>query len=263
MDFSSVRLVASDMDGTLLNTKHELSPDFFTIFNRMRSKDILFSAASGRQYQNLYNCFPGIQDEIIFIAENGSYVMHQGKELHLQPMDRDLTRDILKQTKKLPNVLTILCGKKSAYIDNADPAFVERLSMYYAAYTVVDNIAEIDDDDFLKIAICDLSGAEQNSYRHFIAYKDELQVKVSGNVWLDLSHKLAHKGRALDVVQKKFGIAPAHTMVFGDYLNDLEMMGEAHFSFAMENAHAEVKNAAKFTTHTNDNRGVLSILEQL
>jgi hypothetical protein len=75
MDFSSVRLVASDMDGTLLNTKHELSPDFFTIFNRMRSKDILFSAASGRQYQNLYNCFPGIQDEIIFIAENGSYVM--------------------------------------------------------------------------------------------------------------------------------------------------------------------------------------------
>jgi Cof subfamily protein (haloacid dehalogenase superfamily) len=263
MDFSSVRLVASDMDGTLLNTNHELSPDFFAIFNRMRSKGILFSAASGRQYQNLYNCFPDIQDEIIFIAENGSYVMHQGKELHIQPMDRDLTRDILKRTKRLPNVLTILCGKKNAYIDNNDPAFVERLSRYYDAYTIVDDLTKVDDDDFLKIAICDLSGAEQNSYPHFSEYLNDVQIKVSGNVWLDVSHKLAHKGRALDVVQKKFGISREHTMVFGDYLNDVEMMNEAHFSFAMENAHHEVKNVAKFMTHSNDNRGVLSILEQL
>lgn len=263
MDFSSVRLVAVDMDGTLLNTKHELSPDFFPTFNQMRSKDILFSAASGRQYQNLYNCFPGIQDEIIFIAENGSYVMYQGKELHLQQMDQDLTRDILKRTKQLPNVLTILCGKKSAYIDNDDPAFIERLSMYYDEYAIVDDLVDVDDDEFLKIAICDLSGAEQNSYPHFLEYRNDLQIKVSGSLWLDLSHKMAHKGMALDVVQKRFGIAREHTMAFGDYLNDLEMMGQAHFSFAMENAHPEVKKAAKFMTHSNDNRGVLSILEQL
>jgi Cof subfamily protein (haloacid dehalogenase superfamily) len=178
-------------------------------------------------------------------------------------MEPNLTRDILKRVKKLPNVLAILCGKKSAYIDNDDPAFVERLSMYYDEYTVVNNLLHVNDDDFLKIAICDLAGAEQNSYPHFLEYKNDLQVKVSGNVWLDLSHKSAHKGKALDVVQKKFGIAREHTMVFGDYLNDLEMMGEAHFSFAMENAHPEVKNAAKFMTSSNDNRGVLDILEQL
>jgi len=263
MDFSSVKLVASDMDDTLLNTKHELSPDFFPIFKRLQSKGILFSSASGRQYQNLYQCFPGIQDEIIFIAENGSYVMYQGKELHLQQMDRDLTREILKRTKSLPNVLTILCGKKSAYIDNDNPAFVERLSMYYADYAIVDNLVDVDDDEFLKIAICDLTGAEQNSYPRFLEYQNELQIKVSGDVWLDLSHKLAHKGKALDVVQKKFGIAREHTMVFGDYLNDVEMMGEAYFSFAMKNAHPKVKKAARFETHDNNNRGVLSVLEQL
>ena len=189
--------------------------------------------------------------------------MHQGKELHVQSMDRDLTRDILKRTKQLPNVLTILCGKKGAYIDNDDPAFIQRLSMYYDKHTVVDNLIDVDDDQFLKIAICDLSGAEQNSYPHFLEYQHELQVKVSGSVWLDLSHKLAHKGKALDVVQKEFGIAREHTMVFGDYLNDLEMMSEAHFSYAMENAHPQVKNAARFITGSNDHRGVLDILEQL
>ncbi|RAV98256.1 HAD family hydrolase [Pseudochryseolinea flava] len=263
MDFSNVKLVASDMDGTLLNTKHELSPDFFPIFERMRAKGIMFCAASGRQYQNLYTCFPGIQNEIIFIAENGSYVMYQNKELHVQAMDREVTHHLLKRTKELPDVLTILCGKKSAYIDNANPNFVERLSMYYAEYAIVDNLLNVEDDEYLKIAICDLSGAEQNTYPHFREYQNDLQVKISGNVWLDLSHKLAHKGRALDIVQKRFGIDREHTMVFGDYLNDVEMMGEAHFSFAMENAHPEVKKVAKFTTLDNNNNGVLRVLEKL
>ncbi len=263
MDFSGIRLVATDMDGTLLNTKHELSPDFFPIFNRMKSLGIQFSAASGRQYQNLYNCFPGIQDEIIFIAENGSYVMHQGKELLVQDMGKEITHELLLKTRQLPNVLTILCGKKSAYIDNTNPAFIDRLSMYYDEYRIVDNLLDVEDDQFLKIAICDLEGAEHNSYPHFSGYRDQLQIKVSGNVWLDLSHQLAHKGRALDIVQKKFGMTREQTMVFGDYLNDVEMMGEAHFSFAMENAHPEVKKAARFITQSNDNRGVLNILEKL
>jgi len=263
MDFSSVRLVASDMDGTLLNTQHQLSPDFFPIFHYLQSKGILFCAASGRQYQNLYNCFPGIQNEIIFIAENGSYVMYQNKELHVQQMDRAVTHDILSRTKEIQNLMTILCGKKSAYIDNRNPAFIERLSKYYDKYTIVDNLLHVDDDEFLKIAICDLAGAEQHSYPHFRDYQDQLQVKVSGDVWLDLSHKLAHKGNALDVVKKKFGIDHQHTMVFGDYLNDVEMMLEAHYSFAMETAHPEVKRVAKFTTQGNDDRGVLNVLEKL
>lgn len=251
------------MDGTLLNTRHELSPDFFPLFDRIRSKGILFCSASGRQYYNLYNCFPGIQDQIIFIAENGSYVMYQGKELHVQQMDKSLTHDVLKRIKSLPGVLTILCGKKRAYIDNKNPAFIERVAMFYDKYTIVDDLLKVEDDQYLKIAIYDSSGTEQNVYPHFLEYQNDLQIKVSGNVWLDLSHKMAHKGHALDVVQKKFGIAREHTMVFGDYLNDIEMMGEAYFSFAMENAHPEVKKAARFVTLTNDNHGVLSVLEKL
>jgi Cof subfamily protein (haloacid dehalogenase superfamily) len=263
MDFSNVKLVASDMDGTLLDSKHNLSADFYPVFNRMRERGIRFAAASGRQYHNLYNCFPGLQDEIIFIAENGSYVMYQGQEVMVQEMGYELTHKLLHKTKALPNVLTILCGKKRAYIDNDNPAFVQRLSMYYDEFEIVDDLLNVGNDQFLKIAICDISGAEQNAYPHFSEYEEHVQIKVSGNVWLDLSHKLAHKGRALDVVQKRFGISREETMVFGDYLNDLEMMSEAQFSFAMENAHPEVKKAARFVTQTNDQRGVLNILEKL
>ena len=49
----SVRLIASDMDGTLLNRRGELEPDFFTIFEQLEKHGIRFAAASGRQYDGL------------------------------------------------------------------------------------------------------------------------------------------------------------------------------------------------------------------
>ncbi|MBC7688706.1 MAG: HAD hydrolase family protein, partial [Aquabacterium sp.] len=90
-----------------------------------------------------------------------------------------------------------------------------------------------------------------------------LQVKISGHIWLDLSHKLANKGRAINVLQQKFNISPNETMVFGDYLNDLEMMQQASFSYAMENAHEDIKNAARFITKSNEEDGVTIVLQEL
>ena len=58
-------------------------------------------------------------------------------------------------------------------------------------------------------------------------------------------------------------ITPEQTMVFGDYLNDLEMLEAATFSFAMKNAHEEVKKTARFMTENNSNYGVEKIIEQV
>jgi hypothetical protein len=65
------------------------------------------------------------------------------------------------------------------------------------------------------------------------------------------------------VLQNKFNIGFDETMVFGDYLNDLEMMQEAYFSYAMLNAHAEIKKAARFLTKSNDENGVTLVLQEL
>jgi len=128
---------------------------------------------------------------------------------------------------------------------------------------VVDDLMKIDDDQFLKIAICDMAGTEQNSYNHFKQLADRLQVKISGHIWLDLSHKLANKGRAIKLLQDKYKISSSETMAFGDYLNDLEMMQEADFSYAMENAHEDIKKAARYIARSNDESGVTIVLQQM
>jgi hydroxymethylpyrimidine pyrophosphatase-like HAD family hydrolase len=53
MTFSDIRLVATDMDGTLLNSKHEIHESFFPVFRKLKNHGIIFVAASGRQYFNL------------------------------------------------------------------------------------------------------------------------------------------------------------------------------------------------------------------
>jgi Cof subfamily protein (haloacid dehalogenase superfamily) len=253
----------SDLDGTLLNSKHELDPEFYSLFRQLQEKGVIFVAASGRQYQNIRSVFSGIDQEMYFIAENGGYVVHREVELLVQEMQPELTYSLLRDAKSVEGTFTILCGKKKAYIENTTPFFMEHLQRYYDAYEVVDDLLRVTDDQFLKIAICDMSGAEGNSFQLFRQRSENLQIKVSGNIWLDISHALANKGEALKKLQEKLGIAAEHTVTFGDYLNDLEMMGQAYFSFAMENAHPEVKAAARYQAKSNDQRGVFDILQMI
>ncbi|MGL5317497.1 MAG: HAD family hydrolase, partial [Bacteroidales bacterium] len=97
----------------------------------------------------------------------------------------------------------------------------------------------------------------------FKSWEDRVLVKVSGKIWLDISTKQANKGRAIECLQKHLGITAQETMVFGDYLNDLEMMQSAYYSYAMQNAHPELKAVSRFETDSNEEDGVVKVLREL
>lgn len=260
MTFSDIRLVATDMDGTLLNSKHEVHESFYPVFRKLKDRGIVFVAASGRQYFNLTKALDRIKDEVIFAAENGSYVVFQGQQIHIQPIDDDIVRDLIRISRDIPDTYPIICGKKKAYVENDRPEFIDHLKLYFERYEIVKDLLEIGDDQFLKFTLCDLAGSEINSYPHYKQFEEQLQVKVSGPIWLDISHKKANKGRAMEVIQEKFNITSEQTMVFGDYLNDLEMLQKAHYSYAMANAHPDIKKIARFTAKSNDENGVVEVL---
>lgn len=263
MDIQQVKMVAVDMDGTLLNSKKELPKDFYPLFSKLRQRKVLFAIASGRQYYNLANEVAPVKDDVIFIAENGSYVVYKGKEILVQPLEKSLAHSLIKIARQIKDVEIILCGKKQAYIESDDPGFMEHVNMYYDERSRVADLLTVNDDEILKIALCDFGGSEQNSYTHFKHLENDIQVKVSGTLWLDLSDKRANKGQALKAIQQRYNIGYDETMVFGDYMNDLEMMKEGYFSYAMSNAHPEVKAVANFLAASNDEEGVLKVLAEL
>ena len=90
------------------------------------------------------------------------------------------------------------------------------------------------------------------------------QVAIAARIFIDITAFDANKGNAIRGIQKELNITPEETLVFGDYLNDLEMMSVAKHSYAMKNAHPEVKEASNFiTSHDNNEYGVLRTLKDL
>ena len=264
MNLSKVKLVVSDMDGTLLNSKGEVSASFFKLFHQLQNQSIHFCAASGRQYNSIIDKLAIIKDDIYIIAENGGIAKKGNDLLALNVLSIATIKKVIPVLRTISDSHIVLCGINGAFIESKNQEFINYFQEYYHSYQIVDDLIAIaDSEDFLKIAIYHNDSSEENIYPKVKEFKDEMLIKISGKNWLDISDKNANKGSALREVQQILNITKEETMVFGDYHNDIELMQEAHFSFAMKNAHKDIKEIANYTTESNDNLGVERILEKL
>lgn len=256
----SIKLIASDMDGTLLNGKGELDPAFFRLFNELERRGIRFAAASGRQYDGLLRTFAPVADRMLFIAENGAYTAAGGDEWLVLDMDRETVARLIAMIRRVEGACMVLAGRDSAYIEDRRPEFVREARRYYTRCQEVQNLLEVQGDRLLKIAVYDFKGAGENSYPRLKHLEHGFQVAVSGEKWMDISRKGANKGTALELIQRKLGVSPAETMVFGDQMNDAEMMRQARFSYAVANAVPEIRAMAAFEAPSNEENGVMQVL---
>lgn len=255
-----VRLIVADLDGTLLDGHGKLPAATWPVLAELERRGILFCPASGRQYENIAGIFGPAGRRMVVVAENGTYVVQDGQELSSDTLGADSARAVLTAVRTVvadgADIGAVLCGKRSAYIERHDPAFVRQAATYYSRLATVDDLAAVRDDP-LKIAIYDFGTAELSTAPVLRHLTGELQVVVSGPHWTDVMTPTASKGAAVEQIQRTYGILPAQTVVFGDYLNDLTMMAVADHSFAVANAHPDLLKAARFVAPANTENGVL------
>ena len=95
-----IKYIASDLDGTLLhNGAQHLPEEIFDLIRALKKRGIHFIAASGRQYNNMYRMFEPVQDDISYIAENGSLCIHNHKIISRGEIDRDGSLTVEYQKK--------------------------------------------------------------------------------------------------------------------------------------------------------------------
>ena len=126
-----IKLIATDMDGTLLNSKHEIDDSFYEVLPKLQEKGIKFTIASGRQYYSLLDTFEGISDNLLFIAENGTYVMYKGEEIMVNPLDKDLAHKLIQRAREVEDGYIVLCGKKASYVESDDARLITELEKYF------------------------------------------------------------------------------------------------------------------------------------
>lgn len=257
-----IKLVVSDMDGTLLNSRKEMPSDTFEVIEKLYEANVLFAAASGRQYFNLVKNFEPVKDKMLFISENGAYTMLHDEVLDIELIDKAKVKELLKIAESIDEVYPVLCGKKGAYINSDEPRVIEQVLPYYSIYHVVEDLNMVEDDIF-KIAFLDFKGSEKNVYPYYQKYENELQICVSAKEWMDIMVKGVNKGSALREVLKRLNLERSEVMVFGDFMNDYEMMQEADYSYAMANAHPKLKAVCNYECESNEEAGVIKTIRQV
>ncbi|UJQ38712.1 HAD hydrolase family protein [Aeromonas caviae] len=159
--------------------------------------------------------------------------------------------------------IVIACTAACAAIREAVPDHLKALVR--RSYTQMQTVADFGDitADVVKITVYDEQGRCLDLRGQLGECDDEAYIVASDKQWIDIANAGVHKGTTVARLQQLVGAGRHETLVFGDGLNDIELMACADFSFAMRNGHDETKDAANFITRSNDEDAVMHTILQL
>lgn len=261
-----IRLVASDIDGTLIkDSTPDLYPEMAEAIKKMAQRNILFCAASGRQYNSVRNVFRDVEEEIVFIADNGAQIRYKEKDIRLSPMKREYAEAIIRQLREYDSVCEIVASTPDGcLLETRNKAFLDLMTYGYRnKFTLVKDVLE-ENAKIIKIAIYQKDSIRELGEEILIPqWKDKVKVCMAGEEWVDFMDLSVDKGKALAFIQEYFQISKEETMAFGDNNNDIGMMEAAGESYAVENAREEVKAAAKHICPSYLEKGVYRVVKDL
>ncbi len=270
------KLYISDLDGTLLTPESTLPPSAMKRLNYLIGRGLKFTIATARNYDSVHPILSGLDFKFPVILFNGVYLtdFHTGKNisdshfLHQDLMDR-MIDPILEQGLD-PFVYTYGEKHQVLYrnINNAGAqAYFDSLAGA-GRLQFTENYHWHPDHDISGLLLIDQKQALQPVYEHFsekfhsdISMYFAEDIYHSGFFWLQIFHRHANKGNMVKYLAKHLNIPLSDVVVFGDYLNDLDMFEIAGHSVAVANALPEIKQAAKEVIGSNQEFAVIDFLE--
>lgn len=238
-----IRLIASDIDGTLLqNGATSLPEELFPLIRKLRERGIAFCAASGRQYSSLRRLFAPVADEIYYICENGAAVYDMGSEERLlgkTVMDRKLAEQLAGEIMARPECEVLICGANTSYLCPKEEEIVVTLRDFVGNHVVLLPDAAHVPEDIIKVSAYSKPDTELVEKEMAPRWREHFQVAVAGKEWLDFT--LADKGTGIRTVCSALHIAPEDVMAFGDNFNDIPMLKQVGHPVLMSGAHLRLR----------------------
>lgn len=233
-----IRLVASDLDGTLLqNGAREPTPEAFELIHELHRRGVIFMPASGRPYMSLRHLFAPIADELAYLCENGGVVMQDDVAVVKRAMPRGLAEEIWAAVDARPDAFVFASGERVAYVlrGRGNEEFARRVSAgNYAPFKVVDRPQDVE-EDIVKLAY-QTEHDDQPRVRGELEelFGDRVDLVTSGWTWTDFIIPGADKGPALVEYGRILGIDPSEMLAFGDNENDRGMLNAVGHPYLME-----------------------------
>lgn len=266
----AIKLIAIDMDGTLLNPQHEITPGVKSALDRARQKGVSIVLTTGRPFVGIqrYLMELDMQAPGQYAISNNGALVHQAEDGECVA-EVTLTFDDYLYIENLARELGVhfqAFDKTHLYTPNKDiseytihEASLTGIPVRYRAVEEMDHtirfpkLMMIDRPDLLDAAIARLPEHAHQTYT----------ILKSAPYYLEILHRRVNKGQGVKMLAEKLGLKQEEVMAIGDQENDLAMIDYAGTGVAMGNAIDSVKKIAQFITKTNMEDGVAHAIEEL
>ena len=237
----NIRLIASDIDGTLLPYGGgALEPELFSLIRALGKRGIVFCAASGRQYSSLRRLFAPVADEIYYLCENGALVADRGPSfqvLHKTVMPQPDAGALIAEILARAECEVLISGANTSYVIPKRVDMERRMREFTGNHTMRVARAEDVPEEVIKIsAYCPDASALAPCMKP--AWEKRFSVAVAGQNWLDFT--LADKGTGLRSLCASLDVEEKAVLAFGDNYNDVPLFENAGTAYLMETAAPEL-----------------------
>ena len=250
-----IRLIATDLDGTLLEPDGKLPEGIFETVKQLTEMGICFAACSGRQYGNLERLFAPVADQMAFVCENGALSVVDGAIAGLISIEEETAREVIHDIEQ-SGMNLLISGKHTVYMRDLNRKYTD--DIVYRLRNTTTIISEWDQitEPMLKISGQIDEGLAEIAPRFLEKWSGKLTATVAGADWFDFT--AANKGMALCSLMKHLGIQKEEAAAFGDNFNDETMLDLVGYPFIMKTAHPDLHKS-----HYNVCTKVLPVLRHI
>ncbi|MBL0386427.1 HAD family phosphatase [Tumebacillus sp. ITR2] len=269
------KMLISDIDGTLLNSKMELSQATIEAIREAYDQGIIVTLATGRQLRGVVDIVKQIGISVPVILGNGAVVVDplEQKTLLHQTLDVETTDailDVIAAHGLWSSVFVHTFEGVDTYYDQ-DPGFAEAYIFIHTHIPeVVQQVESLKDVAHLqpiKVLLIDKTEKILPLYDDLKKLPQNFNMVISDHDWpgfslLECFHYGTTKASGIQHIAEVFNIAPEQIVAVGDNTNDWEMIEFAGLGVAMGNAHPSLKERADWITKTNDEDGVAYLIRE-
>lgn len=247
-----IRLIATDMDGTLLDENSQLPEETFELIEALRERGVMFCASSGRRYDTLCWMFEPVADRIDYVASLGGQVYADGQLLGREVFSTRAVLRLFRTCQEFDCFHLVLYDRTHTFLLNDQSSYVRELDKDLPnAERVFDPPSP--DVSIIKAAICYDRPREIMDMVYVLERElgDVFSFMPSGNTWIDVTPKGISKATGLETLIGYYGIDRADVAAFGDSMNDYAMLRYVGHPYVMGNARYAVKQIAEKVVGTN------------
>lgn len=259
-----IRLIATDMDGTLLDGNSQLPEETFGLIRELRARGIHFAASSGRRYETLRWFFEPVADEIDYVASLGTQVYADGQLLDREVFSTLAVQKLFETCQMFDSLHLALYDARNTYLIDDQSDYLRELDKDLAdAETVYDPPSP--DVSIIKAAVC----SDRPDQIMDMAYVLERELSdwftflPSGSRWIDVTPRHVSKATGLAQVLRYYGISPDEVLAFGDSMNDYAMLRYVGHPYVMSNARYAVQQIAQRVIGSHEDHAVQTTLREL